>query len=234
MRLIYPPRCVGCGDFVESDFGLCGLCWRDTPFIGGTVCDACGAPLIGENDVGAAHCDDCMVSTRPWAQGRAALLYQGNARRMVLQLKHADRHDVLRPAHIWMAKAAQPLVRPTMLVAPIPLHWTRFVRRRYNQSALLAQGLAKLLGLSYCPDLLLRTKPTKPLDGCGREERFDRLRNVIAPHPRQMSKAAGRPVLLVDDVMTSGATFSAATHACIRSKASDVYVIALARVANRP
>lgn len=234
MRLIYPPRCLGCGDFVESDFGLCGPCWRDTPFIGGTVCDACGAPLIGDSDCTVAYCDDCMITERPWRQGRSALLYEGNARRMVLQLKHGDRHDVVKPAQSWMANVGRPLMQPNMLVAPIPLHWMRFVRRRYNQSALLAQGLAKLLGLNYCPDLLLRPNPTAPLDGCGREERFERLKHAIKVNPRHQDKLIGRPVLLVDDVMTSGATFSSATHACLRSQASDVYVIALARVANRP
>jgi predicted amidophosphoribosyltransferase len=231
--LLYPPRCIGCGELVETDFGLCGTCWKDTPFIGGLVCNCCGVPLPGDGQDSDVMCDDCMAVSRPWKQGRAALLYQGTARKLVLRLKHADRHDIVRPAVTWMVRAARHLPLHDALVAPVPLHWTRYLRRRYNQSALLAQGLAQALTLEYCPDLLLRPKATRSLEGASRDERFAHLQGAIIPNPRHAALVRGRCVLLVDDVMTSGATFAAATQACLQSQAGDVHVIALARVAKR-
>lgn len=160
---------------VDSDFGLCGSCWRDTPFIGGTVCDSCGIPVPGSADGYRLECDDCMKTPRLWADGRAALLYKDRARRMVLALKHGDRPEIARPAALWMTRAVRPILRENMLIAPVPLHWTRFLKRRYNQSALLAQEVARQTGLSQCPDLLLRTKRTEMLDGKTAQERFSDL-----------------------------------------------------------
>ncbi len=232
LQLIYPPRCTVCGNQVESDFGLCGPCWRDTPFISGLVCEACGVPLPGDAEQGqVVHCDECMKTARPWRRGRAALLYRDNGRRLVLALKHGDRHDVVRPAALWMARAARPLLVKDMLIAPVPLHWARMLRRRFNQSALLAQAVASEVGLACCPDLLIRARRTRPLEGLGFEARHQTLDGAIATHPRRKHRLAGRHVLLVDDVMTSGATFSSAAQACFSSGAKDVSILALARVA---
>ena len=232
LRLVYPPRCLTCSAMVDSDFGLCGSCWRDTQFIGGTVCDGCGVPLQGLEDASAqVHCDECLTIARPWAHGRSAILYNDNGRKLVLGLKHGDRHDVVRPAALWMAAVARAIVRPDMLIAPVPLHWTRLLKRRYNQSALLAQALAKQLGLECCPDALIRPKRTQSLDGMGRDARFTSLQDAIRPHPKRRDKIAGRPVLLVDDVMTSGATLAASTEACYAAGVQHVCVVTLARVA---
>mgnify|MGYP001826972369 FL=1 len=231
LKLLYPPRCIGCGAMVESDFGLCGSCWRDTSFIGGTICDTCGVPLAGEQGQDALHCDDCLVIARPWRKGRAALAYNDTGRKMVLALKHGDRADIARPAALWLIAAGRDIFDHDTLLAPVPLHWRRLLKRRYNQSALLTRALARETGMESCPDLLVRTVATKSLEGLGREQRFEMLQNAIRIHPKRKNLIKNRKIVLVDDVMTSGATFAAATEACQRAGAGDVCVMALERVA---
>ncbi len=231
LRAIYPPRCLSCGEMVESEYGLCGPCRGGTAFIGGLTCDACGMPLPGEQGGDPVLCDDCLRLPRPWSRGRAALLYQDNGRRLVLALKHGDRHDTVRPAAQWMLAAARPILASDMLVAPVPLHWLRLARRRFNQSALLAERVAGLAGFDYCPDLLQRHRATRSTKGQGLEQRFATMQQAIRAHPRNARRIAGRHVLLIDDVMTTGATLSATTEACLAANATQVSVLLLARVA---
>ncbi|MCB2124319.1 MAG: ComF family protein [Rhodobacteraceae bacterium] len=231
LQLLFPPQCISCGDPTVSDFGLCGVCWRQTPFITGLVCDRCGTPLPGEEEGRAEYCDDCLTVARPWERGRSALLYRDNARKLVLALKHGDRLDLARPAGGWLHRAARPLLRDGMLIVPVPLHWTRLVRRRFNQSALLSKALAREAGLDHCPDLLLRTRRTQSQDGRDRDGRFANVAGAIRVHPRRRDRMVSRHLLLVDDVMTSGATLAGAAEACIAAGAASVSVVTLARVA---
>ena len=175
LKLLYPSQCVMCDARLEDDFALCGRCWRDTPFISGLVCDLCGTPLPGTDPGHPVHCDDCMVLARPWAQGRAAMLYRDTARRLVLALKHGDRVDLARPGAAWLRAAAGPMLAPGTALVPVPVHWTRLVSRRYNQAGLLARELAALTGLDWLPDALVRTRRTQMLDGLSRDQRFAAL-----------------------------------------------------------
>lgn len=230
LQILYPPQCVACAAPVGSDFGLCGPCWRDTPFIEGLCCDSCGVPLPGESDE-AEICDDCRKVARPWSQGRAAFLYRDIGRKLVLALKHGDRHDIVRPAANWLARAAKPLLKENTIIAPIPLHWTRLLKRKFNQSALLAHALARQAGQPYCPDLLVRPTRTVSLEGKGFDDRFATVSGAITANPKRRHRLVERNILIVDDVMTSGATMAAAAEACRAAGARDVSVLTLARVA---
>ncbi|QFT83021.1 DNA utilization protein GntX [Roseovarius sp. THAF27] len=230
LRVVYPPRCTLCGGLVESEFGLCGPCWRDTPVLAGLVCDLCGCPLPGEEAGSDARCDDCLRVARPWQKGRAALIYKDNARKLVLALKHGDRHDVVPLAATWMKGAAAPLMVPECLFVPVPLHWTRLLKRRFNQSALLAQAAAKELNAAWCPDVLKRVRRTPSLDGKGMEARFATLDAAIRVRKGRRVMIHGRVVILVDDVMTSGATLAACAGALLAGGAAEVRTLTLARV----
>ena len=231
LQLIYPPQCLNCDGLVATDHGLCPDCWRRTPFVTGLVCDRCGVPLPGTDPGHAVHCDDCLMIARPWDRGRCALLYADAGRDLVLALKHGDRTDLARPAAGWMLRAAADILRPGMLVAPVPLHWMRLFRRRYNQAALLSAAIARGAGLDHCPDLLIRARRTPTQDGRSRDGRFANVAGALGVTRRHAPRLRGRDLLLVDDVMTSGATLAAAADACLAAGAETVSVLVLARVA---
>lgn len=231
IQLLFPPRCVNCGALVASDFGLCGPCWREMSFIGGLVCDKCGVPLPGEAETGTEVCDDCMTTERPWNRGRAALLYRDNARKLVLALKHGDRHDIVYPAARWMALASRSMVRRNSILVPIPLHRRRYFMRKFNQAALLAQRMERELSLRSCLDLLERPKIGGSMKGLSKEDRFATMQGAIRVNPKWETLVDGASILLVDDVMTSGATLTAGANALFAHGADEVNVITLARVA---
>lgn len=174
------------------------------------------------------QCDDCLTFPPAWDHGRAAVLYSGGGRRAVLALKHGDRLDMARSLAEWMARAAPELLAATDVITPVPLHWRRMVKRRYNQSAELARHLADISGKPYVPDLLIRKKSTPTQDGLSRAERHENQRGVFTVNPRH---ATHKHVLLIDDVMTTGATLSACAETLRAAGNDQIDALVLARVA---
>ncbi len=235
--MLYPTRCLACGEMTEAR-GLCATCWRDTHFITGAACAKCGAPLVGEAPgrlapvaEGADVCESCRRRPPGWDAGAATVLYTGPARRVVLGFKHGDRLDMRETLAEWMLPAAQPLLARADLVAPVPVHWRRMLRRRYNQSAELARALARRSGRTLVVDLLRRQRFTTPQEGLDRHARATNQSGAFVVSPRHRGRVEGRSVLVVDDVLTTGATLSACAEALRAAGAARVDVIALARVA---
>lgn len=228
--VLFPAQCATCDTQIDADFGLCPICWAQTDFIVDHPCDVCGQPLLGEAQSGDL-CDTCHEFARPWSQGRAVMRYGDNGRKLVLALKHGDRVELAKPAGDWIANAAAPLVTQDTLVVPVPLHWLRFLKRRYNQSDLLARQAAKTLGLDYGYDVLKRHSSTRCLDGMSAEQRRNTLGGSISLSARWREKITHRHVLLIDDVMTTGATLSECASVLLNAGAGHVDVAVLAGVA---
>lgn len=232
LRVIYPPQCLCCGAVVAQEGALCASCWSEAEFLTGAVCDCCGVPVPAGGDArgdGPFTCDDCRTRPKAWAQARGAMRYGGTARSLVLALKYGDRPDLAQALGAWVAQAARPIVRPEMVVVPVPLHPRRLIQRKYNQAALLSARVAQELGLEFIPDALRRVRHTRSQDHRGVEDRFNNVADALAPNHRRVAAIAGRPVLLVDDVLTSGATATAAVNA-LREVTGPVSVAVLARV----
>lgn len=150
---------------------------------------------------------------------------------MVLGFKHSDRLDMARPLARWMAGAGRQVIAESDLIAAVPLHWRRLLKRRYNQSAELARALSRETGLPAVPDLLERKRATIAQKRMNREQRAANQSGAISVNPRHMARVSGCSVLVLDDVLTSGATLGTCAEALLAAGATRVNVLALCRVA---
>lgn len=231
LDVLLPPSCLTCDRPVETPGQFCATCFAQTAFITEPCCTHCGVPFSHPLQGGTEKlCPGCASHPAPWGQARAALRYDAQAKRLILPFKHADRPDLARALAPMMARAGAALVRRADMLVPVPLHRKRLFARRYNQAALLASALARLTGLPAVPDLLQRLRPTAPLGELGADARAAALEGVFAVRPSRAALLAGKHVLLVDDVMTSGATASACTAVLLEGGAAAVDVLAAARV----
>ncbi len=228
--LAYPPLCVLCREPVADPDSLCPACWSELQFIDGPVCVRCGLPF--EIDAGpGTECGACIADPPKFDKARAILRYDDASKKPVLALKHADRLDLVPAFAKWLDRAGRELLSEADMIVPVPLHRMRLWKRRYNQSAELARALSRRSGLPLEPLVLERVKPT-PSQGTMPSAEA-RRKNVagafLVPKPMR-PVVKGRRVLLIDDVLTTGATASASARALKRAGATSVFVLALARV----
>ncbi len=226
---LLPPRCLACGGSVEAPGALCADCWQGIDFLGPPHCACCGYPF--EFDLGPdTLCGACTGAPPAYARTRAVMRYGDVSKGLLLGFKYGDRTDGAPAYADWLARAGAALIADAGLIAPVPLHRFRLFTRRYNQAALLALALSRATGLPVVPDLLVRRRNTPPQ---GRLSAAARRRNVagaFAVIPARKTALADRRVLLIDDVMTTGATVEACGRALLRAGASAVDVLVLARV----
>jgi ComF family protein len=223
---VLPPRCLGCGETVEDPDALCGRCWGGIAFFAPPWCAGCGLPFpypMGEDAV----CADCARERRAWDRARAVLRYDRNSRRLILGLKHADHTHAAGAFGRWMHRAGGEVLAGADLVVPVPLHWTRLVRRRYNQAALLAYAIRAAGGPAVAVDWLVRDRKTPSQGHLGPTARERNVRGAFRLRPGR--DVAGRRIVIVDDVMTTGATVDECARVLKRAGAAYVGVLTLAR-----
>lgn len=230
---VLPPLCLGCSEIVEAPGALCAACWQGFSFVAPPFCARCAHPFAQHPGEGAL-CSGCLARPPHYRRARAALVYDDRSRRLVLPLKHGDRTDIARACGGWMARAGAELLAEADLVAPVPLHWRRLFMRRYNQAQLLARVVVRESaagpGARLAPDLLRRRRWTGSQTGLRARERRGNVRQAFDIHPRWLADVAGKTVLLVDDVLTTGATVEACARVLQRGGARHVDVLTLARV----
>ena len=234
---LLPPRCLACGGAVETQGALCAACWQGISFLGAPHCARCGLPFPYEAGVGA-ECAQCAAYPPPYGRARAVFAYDDHSRRLILAFKHADRLHGMPAFGQWLARSGAELLASADLIAPVPLHWTRLFRRRFNQSALLAQaavaawGERAPAGPRCAPELVIRRRRSRSQGHLSRLQRAENVRGAFALKPG--AEVAGKRVLLVDDVLTTGATIEACTRALKRAGAAEVDVLTLARAMRLP
>jgi len=227
--LVLPPTCPGCSRAVGDSDALCAACWSSIRFIAPPLCPVYGTPFsvdLGDGILSA----EAMADPPPFRRLRSAALYGDVAKRLVHQMKYNDRPHLARIMATAMHRAGHALLDECVLIVPVPLYRWRLWRRRFNQSALLASHLSRMSGVACDPMVLARVRQTRQQVGLTLLQRAENVRGAFHVPDAMRGAVAGRSVLLVDDVYTSGATAKAAARALTRAGASAVDVLTFARV----
>ena len=231
LDFLFPPQCLICNKQVPAHGTLCLECWQHVGFITDPMCACCGKPFdfsIG-ND---ALCGQCLREHPPYGRARAVFRYNDHSRALVLKLKYADQLHLAAVYGTWLANFGKELIAQSDVIIPVPLHYWRFLGRRYNQAALLAKALHKRCQLPMLPDGLKRIRSTKPQPGLTQKQRRDNVKGAFAIHPRHVDAIKGKNILLIDDVLTTSATIFQCTKILLDAGALQVNVLTLARRAD--
>ncbi len=227
---IYPPGCLVCRRAIAEQGGLCPACWSQIAFIDRPFCERLGVPF--DRDLGQPGLISLEAAANPpvFARARAVARFDSDgARALAYRLKYRDRLELAEPIGRWMTRAGAELLAEADLIAPVPLHRRRLITRQFNQSAALARVIARESGVPQDPFALQRIKATTPQVGLSRVQRAANLAGAFKVAPEQAAAVRDRRIVLVDDVLTTGATANAAARALLRAGAAQVDLLVFAR-----
>ena len=223
-----PTLCVACRDEVAGD-GVCARCWNQLSFIAPPCCPRLGIPFVYDPGPGLLSMQ-AIAAPPAYQRARAAVRYDDVAKRLVHGLKYQDRTDLAPTMGRWMARAGRELLADAHVLVPVPLYWRRAWSRRFNQSGALARVIERESSVALAADALRRVRPTRQQVGLTRTERAQNVQGAFQVATDRRAEIEGRHVLLVDDVLTSGATVDACARALLRARAAQVDVLVFARV----
>lgn len=237
LDILLPPLCAGCQSRVSHTHGFCGACWGKLDFIAPPYCARCGLSFAFEidaaNDVAPAPliCGACLQEEPAFAAARAPLNYTAASRELILPFKHHDLTHLAPAFARLMQQAGAKLIAESEVIVPVPLHGLRLFLRRYNQAALLASEVGCLAQKKVILGALLRTRAVPPQGGLSRRQRMENVKGIFSVNEKAKEKIVGKAVLLIDDVLTTGATANACARALHAAGSGAVRVLTLARVA---
>jgi ComF family protein len=228
LDIALPTLCVACREPVYGE-GVCAECWAKLSFIAPPLCPRLGIPFIYDPGPGLLLME-AIADPPAYGRARAAVRYDDVARTLVHALKYQDRTDLAPAMGRWMARAGRELIDGADALIPVPLHWRRGWSRRYNQSGALARVIAQQTGAKVVSEALRRIRPTQQQIGLSRAQRATNVQGAFKVATDRQSEIQGRRLVLIDDVLTSGATVDACARALLRAKAASVDVLVFARV----
>jgi ComF family protein len=229
LDLALPPLCPACREPVESQ-ALCPACWSKLSFITRPYCERLGIPFVYDPGPGILSME-AIADPPAYQRARAAVRFDEISRALVHALKYGDRLDLAPMMGRWVSHAGRELLADADALVPVPLHWRRLWARRFNQSAMLAAAIAAESGVPIAAGALKRVKPTAQQVGLSRTERATNVQGAFRVPPEARGAVAGRRLILVDDVLTSGATVDGCARALLRAGAANIDVLIFARVA---
>jgi ComF family protein len=231
LDLVFPPVCLACRRANAGHGALCPACWGRIHFIAPPYCQRLGTPFPYDLGIEGLHSPEAIANPPVYARARAVARFEdGPARALVHRLKYSDRMELARPLGLWMARAGQEILSEADLLVPVPLHRYRLIRRQFNQANALALSISRACGKPVDAFTLIRVKPTPPQVGLTRAQRADNVQGAFAVPEEARLAVEGRAIVLVDDVMTTGATLNAAARALLRAGARRVDALVFARV----
>ncbi len=228
---IFPPICYLCQTDVDDRDGICAKCWGKLTFVTKPFCRVCGFPFeIHPPEGDAFLCGHCMTNPKPYVSGRTILAYDAVSRLLILPYKHLDRTELTPILIRLFLQVGEDWLKNIDLIVPVPLHYRRLLLRKYNQAALLTSALSKEIGAINAPDLLKRKRATVSQGGLTAIQRRANVTGSFIISPNWKAQLQNKRVLLIDDVMTTGATVEACCDCLNKAGAGEVKVLTLARV----
>lgn len=231
INIILPPRCIKCGNVLSDNNGLCTVCFNSLTFISEPYCQKCGHPFIEIKKGEKMLCANCIKKTNktPFRYNRSSLVYNEESKKMILALKFMDKTENAPILASWMFLSGKDIWNDGVdIIIPVPLHYTRLLKRKYNQSALLAKEISKLSNIPVDYTSLIKYRKTRPQVEFSGQERIKNVKNAFSI--KNPEKIKGKRIVLIDDVQTTGSTLRECAKVLKKAGAKSVDTLTTARV----